>query len=275
MKRTGFIGIALGGGKTDKTCLAHVEYFADQNKIFLSELQDKIKSEGDLSADFILHETLTNKQTDAKNGLDSIAYNVPMTLPKCVTCNLKCPGYEVCNEDEITWMWEHYRSLEAKGKAKKLFTPYTERCVEQYLTTELEEVFHVQQALGANFAPLTARAKFLNRRLKIKTLEVHPRLSLWRIGRSLLIQKSYLRFHKHQAGGDEARHAILRELIKRAGVFIYEQDVRQMVHNANAFDAFMCALTAVLKFKGQCEDRPQNFPKNEGWIEVPKENIVW
>lgn len=267
--------MALGGGKTDKTCFAHVEYFADQNKIFLSQIQDKIKSEGDISSDLILHETLINKQQDSKTGLDCIAYNVPMTLPKCMTCTLKCPGYEACDEEEILWMWEHYRKLEAIGGAKKLFTPYTERCVEQYLATELEEVFHVQQALGANFAPLTARAQFVNRRLKLKTIEVHPRLSLWRIGRSLNIQKSYLRFHKHQAGGDEARLAILREMIRCARIFIYEQDVSQMVHNVNAFDAFVCALTAVLKFKGQCEDKPNDFPKNEGWIEIPKVDIIW
>ena len=45
-----------------------------------------------------------------------------------------------------------------RGRARKLFTPYTERCVEQYLATAFDEPFHVQQALGANMAPLTARA---------------------------------------------------------------------------------------------------------------------
>lgn len=273
--RLAFTGIALGGGKSDKTCIAHLEYFTGQKKIFLSEIQDKLKSEGDISADFLLHEALVNKNQAVKHGLQYVAYNVPLTLPKCMTCKLQCPGYESCDEDEVEWMWSHYRQLESRNEAKKLFTPYTERCVEQYLATELEEVFHVQQALGANSAPLTARAQFLNRRLNMKTIEVHPRLSLWRIGRALHVQKSYLRFHKHQMGGDEARQVFLRELIKRAGVFIYEQDVRLMVTNANAFDAFLCALTAVLKYKGQCEERPKNFPKSEGWIEIPKENINW
>ncbi len=273
--RLTFTGISLGGGKSDKTCVAHVEYFTDKKKIFLSEINDKLKAEGDISADLLLHEELTNKNLQAKNGLQCVAYNVPLTLPKCMTCQLQCPGYESCDVSEIQWMWSHYRELEGRGNAKKLFTPYTERCVEQYLATELEEVFHVQQALGANCAPLTARAQFLNRRLAMKTIEVHPRLSLWRIGRALHVQKSYLRFHKHQAGGDEARQVFLRELIQRAGVFIYEQDVRMMVQNANAFDAFLCALTAVLKHTGQCEPRPSDFPSGEGWIEIPREDIVW
>ena len=111
--------------------------------------------------------------------------------------------------------------------------------------------------------------------MKIKTIEVYPKLSLWRIGRSLKIQKSYLRFHKHQAGGQEARQAILKELIRQEFAFIYEQDVRLMTENANAFDAFICALTAVLKFTGQCEKKPRDFPKSESWIEIPKDLVEW
>lgn len=230
---------------------------------------DKIKPEGDISSDLILCEEIMKKK------IETLAYNVPLTLPKCFTCRLKCPGYEVCDEGEILWMWDHYRKLESEGRAGKLFTPYTERCVEQYLMTEIEEAFHIQHALGANMAPLTARAQFLNRRLKMKAIEVFPRLSLWRIGRSIHIQKSYLRFHNHQMGGEEAREFVLRELVRRHLVFLYEQDVRLMVESYHAFDAFICALTAVLKFKGQCEGRPRGFPKREGWIEIPKESIVW
>ncbi len=124
-------------------------------------------------------------------------------------------------------------------------------------------------------APLLARAYFIRRRLKIKAIEVQPQLSLWRIGKALHIQKSYLKFHKHQIGGDEARMAILKEMVRREIAFLYEQDVRLMVESASAFDAFICAMTAVLKFKGLCEKRPKDFPNGAGWIEIPKENIIW
>lgn len=271
LKRHGFLGIALAGGKSDKTCLASVEYYPKQKKIFLAQLLDRIKTEGDISADLILCEEIKNRS----GQLETIAYNVPLSLPKCALCRLQCPGYEACQEKEILWMWERYRKLEAKGEARKLFTPYTERCIEQYLATELEEVFQLQHALGANLAPLTARALFLRRRLKLDSIEVFPKLSLWRIGQALKIQNSFLRVHKHQIGGYEAREAILKELIRHEIAFIYEQDVRLMTENANAFDAFICALTAVLKFTGQCEKRPKGFPKSEGWIEIPKESIVW
>lgn len=270
-KKHAFVGVALAGGKSDKTCMAYLEYYPQQNKIFLSQLLNNLKTEGDISADLIFHEEVLKH----KLKIEYIAYNVPLSLPKCLTCKLKCPGYENCNEEEILWMWDHYRKLEAEGRQKKLFTPYTERCAEQYLGTELEESFQPQHALGANMAPLTARALFINRRLRMNAIEVFPRLSLWRIGRHLNIHKTHLRFHKHQAGGIESREAILKELQRRNIAFLYEQDVRQMIDNSNAFDAFICALTAVLKFKNQCEKRPKDFPKSEGWIEIPNEDIVW
>ncbi len=271
LKRHGFIGVALSGGKNDKTCLAFVEYYPEHKKIFLSEIVDKIKTDENVSGDLVLHEQILHSRLKT----EYVAYNVALTFPKCVECRLRCPGYEACKETEIRWMWDHYNLQATRGKPRKLFTPYTERCVEQYLSTEFDEPFHVQHALGANMAPLTARAHFINRRLKVKAIEVFPKLSLWRIGGALHIQKSHLKHHKHHFGGAESRTAILKELVRREIAFLYEQDVRLMVESGNAFDAFICALTAVLKFKGQCERPPKGFPTREGWIEIPKESIVW
>ena len=270
LKRGHFAGISLSGGKSDKTCLAFLEYYPEQNKIFLSHLSDKIKTEGEISGDLSLVEEI---QRFRKPEITAI--NAPLNTPKCMRCKLKCPGYEACQEDEIIWMWENYRQSTDYQKRKKLFTPYTERCVEQHLAANMEENFQVQHAFGANMAPLYARAHFLSRRLDVKMIEVFPKLSLWRIGRSLNIQKSYLRFHKHSVGGEDARLAILKELVDRRIAFMYEQDVRLMVDNHNAFDAFICALTAVLKSRGQCEDRPKGFPRAEGWIEIPSQDIIW
>jgi hypothetical protein len=270
-KRHHFAGVALAGGKSDKTCVAFVEYYPDQNKIFLSELTDKIKTEGEISSDHYLIEALDKSRYDLK----FIGFNAPLTTPECLRCKLKCPGLEKCQQPEVQWMWEHYRQQVKKKKNHKLFTPYTERCVEQYIASDLEEPFAIQHALGANQAPLWARAQYLLKRLHAPAIEVFPKLSLWRIGLSLDIQKSHLRFHKHQVGGDEARFAILKELVRREIAFLYEQDVRLMVDSANAFDAFICAITAVLKFKGQCEKPAKGFPLSGGWIEIPKLDLLW
>lgn len=205
-----------------------------------------------------------------------MAFNAALTLPKCIKCNLKCPGYEVCTEPEILWMWDHFRNQTRKqNKKAKLFTPYTERCAEQWLSTEIEEDFQVQHGMGANMAPLFARARFLSRRVSATSIEVNPKISLWHVGRALNIQKSHLRKHRHSVGGEESRAAILMALVKRDIAFLYEQDVRLMIASGHAFDAFICALTAVLKTKGQCLPRPKDFPPEESWIEVPAQDIIW
>ena len=91
-----------------------------------------------------------------------------------------------------------------------------------------------------------------------------PKLSLWRVGRSLGIQKSYLRFHKHSVDGEEIREAILGKLVEKDIAFIYDQDQKQMIQNGQSFDSFICALTAVLEFQGQVEKRPKGFPNLRG-----------
>lgn len=272
LKKHHFVGISLGGGKTDKTCVAIVEYYPEHKKIFLSQLIDKIQSNGEVSADEILYQIVSGKLDQA----DMLALNVPLALPKCMRCELRCPGYEKCKEPEMQWLWKTYRERNHKKKPLKLFTPYTERCAEVYVSTQLEEPFSPPHALGSNVAPVTARAHFLLRRLKTpSTIEVYPRLSLWRIGRSMGIQKSYLRTHKHSIDGLEARRAILHQLMERNIAFIYDQDMKIMVESPEAFEAFLCAMTAVLKFKGQVEKPPRGYPRGEAWIEIPLQTIEW
>lgn len=270
MKVKLFAGLALGGGKTDKTCLALLEYYPQYHKIFLSQLFPRIKTEEELSADQIVCQLL-----DGLGKIETVGFDTPLKLPKCLRCRLKCPGYEDCVEPEIKWMWKFYRERNRKKRPKKLFTPYTERCAELYVSSELEEVFHPPHAMGSNIAPLTARALFLQRRIDAPAIEVYPKLSLWRIGRALGVTKSHLRFHKHSVGGDESREAILEKLVQKDIAFIYEQDARTMIEFAPAFEAFICAMTAVLKFTGQTEPRPKGFPRSESWIEFPRENIRW
>lgn len=265
-----FIGVSLGGGKTDKACVAIVEYYPKHKKVFLSRLVEKIKSDEVHSADFKIHEIISQYQE-----IDSIAFDVPFRLPHCLNCTIGCQGIETCPEPHVQWMWNYTRKLHKKKKPRKLFTPYTQRCVELYLATELEEPFILQHAMGANCAPLLARAMYIKRRLTVPCIEVFPKLSLWRIGRSLNVMKSHLLFHKHAIGGDESRKAILHALSTHNVAFVYEQDVKLMIENNHAFEAFICAFTGFLKFKGLTEPRPSGFPTMEDWIDFPVPSIKW
>lgn len=266
-----FAGVSLGGGKTDKTAVAVLEFYPDQKRVFLRSLREKVSTKGEVTADEALYKILTEEEKD----LHTIALDVPLQLPKCLRCEVRCPGYGACTEIEMKWMREMHEKRDKTKRPNKMFTPYTERATEIYISNELEEPFHPSHALGANAAPLTARAHYLARRLKTPLIEVYPKLSLWRMGVALDIPKSHLRYHKHAVDSDEARLFILKTLIEKEIAFIYQQDLRAMVENNVAFEAFICALTAFLKYRGQTEKRPGDFPKNEMWIDFPRQKIAW
>ncbi len=262
-----FLGLSLSGGKSDKACIAIVEYYPEHKKVFLARLFDRIKSDVPLaSADLKIFEVLEQYEGQA----ESLAMDVPLTLPKCISCQLKCPGYEVCTEPEIKWFRSFFEKINLKKRPKRSFTPYTQRCVETYLGAELEEKLEIHHALGSNLAPLTARALYLGRRLKIKKIEVIPKLSIWRMGQKLRVNKSQLRSSKHSVSGEEARRVFLSALTERESIFIYHQDFKMMVENNHAFEAFICAYTGFLSHRGCTESRPAHFPKNEAWVEFPK-----
>lgn len=262
-----FMGISLSGGKADKTCIAVIEYFPEHKKVFLARLFERIKTEAEISADLKIIEHIN----EYNGHIDFVAMDTPLSLPVCIECELNCPGYESCHVPSIQWMRTKYKEILQEKKPKKIFTPYTQRCVEVYLSRELEESFEIQHALGANLAPLTARARFLKRRIQVPVIEVIPKISIWRLGLQAKVSKSHLRFHRHAIGGDESRRVILQSVSENKNIFIYHQDLKVMVENHHAFEAFVCAYTAFLKFKKQTENRPKNFPKDEFWVEFPKE----
>jgi len=263
------IGISLAGGKSDKACVAVLEYFTENKKLFLSRLFEKIKSEEKISGDLKIHELIEqNLETTSY-----VAFDTPWQIPNCMSCQKKCPGYENCHEPHIEWMWHYQNEKLGKKRPKKLFTPYTQRAVEMYLQTELEEPFQPHHAMGSNQAPLLARAAFIQRRLSADCIEVFPRLTIWRLGKALNLMKSQLRGHREAFGGDEARKSFLQSLSENNLAFIYHQDFKQMTENNHAFEAFICGLTAFLKLQGLTEKKPKGFPKNESWIEFPIKDI--
>lgn len=264
--------MSLSGGKNDKACLSVLEYFPKYHKVFLTKIYDKISGSSDVSADLQIVQILS----EYVDGTDSICVDVPLQLPLCLSCTLKCPGYENCEEEHILWMFKQFSKKQKKKKVRKIFTPYTQASGEFLINNELEESFQMSHALGANSAPLTARSIFLKRRVpELLWNEVFPKLSIWRIGRSLNISKSDLRFHRHAVSGADVRSKIIDDLSENKLAFVYEQDRKLMIQNNHAFEAFICALTGFLKFLDQVEEAPKDFPSKENWILFPKEKIKW
>ena len=264
-----FLGLSLSGGKTDKASLALIEYYPEQKKVFLSRLFNSIKQEENLSADAKIIDLLQQYE----NVVEYVGVDNPWRPPPCFQCEVACGGYEVCKRPHIQWLWDHYKRTKQKKKPAKIFTPYTDRCVESYLQTELEEPFNLSHAMGANSAPLLARASYLKRRTKCDWMEVYPSLSVWRIGRALNVKKSDLRSYRKSAVGEACRKQILISLQEHDVVFLYKDDVNSMIQSVHAFDAFICAYTLYLKFNKQTVKRPADFPDYEDWIEFPKEDL--
>lgn len=264
-----FVGVSLAGGKSDKACVAVLEYYPENKKIFLSRLFEKIKSDEKISGDLKIHELIDQSHENTIY----IAFDTPWNWPICLSCQLKCPGFESCSEPHIQWMWRFQTEKLKKKRPKKIFTPYTQRCIEMFLQTEIEEPFHLHHAMGSNSAPLLARAAFIKKRLSVETLEVYPKLSIWRLGKILGVMKSHLKTHRAAFGGDESRAQFLSTLNENNIAFVYNQDMKLMVENNHAFEAFICGFTAYLHFKGLTEKKPKNFPVNEDWITFPVKDL--
>ncbi|MFZ4404289.1 MAG: DUF429 domain-containing protein [Pseudobdellovibrionaceae bacterium] len=263
----GFVGISVTGGKADRNFLSVLEYFPEHKKIFLSKIFDKIKGDDQSSADLKIFDLLKQIKPEI------IAVDNAVNFPLCLTCQLQCPGYEDCKESHIVWMWKNFKKNSKGKKPKKIFTPYTQRSVEQYFMHELEQSFILPHAMGANSAPLLARVQFLQKRLGLAFAEISPAAVVWRLGLQLGLMKSQLKNHRHSVHGENDRRLFLQALLEQKWCFIYDQDLQMMIENYHAFESFICALTAYLKFTQQTEPRPKDFPEKEDWIELPVKNI--
>lgn len=264
-----FMGISLGGGKSDRTVLTVLDYYVSHKKLVVSRIIDRLKSEGEVSADFKLIETIY----EHKNHLHLIALDVPLSVPKCLRCELVCPGYETCNQEEILWLWKHHRNQVKKNKNHRLFTPYTRRCVEELWASELGGSWSLGDAMGANQAPLLARGHFITRRMKpswkSKVIEVIPRLSLLRWSSKQKLLKYIVNESRHSVQGFAARDYVLKKLSEELDLFLYEQDRTTLMESLVAFDSLWASLSAFWAYQKKTEVRPKSFPKQETWIEVP------
>ncbi len=262
-----YIGISLSGPKNQKTAVCCVDHYEKQGRVFVSFLQEGIGASEDLSSDQVLYKLLSKQKK-----LKAIAFDVATQLPKCLRCKLSCPGYEKCELAAISWLREKYKEERRKNKNHKIFSPYSERPVEHYVNS-LDYGFHMPAALGANIAPLTARALFLKRRLKTPCFEVFPRLSFWRLGKSLNLKKSYLLASRLSEDGEVSRYNFLKDLIDQNHIFVYHQDAQRMIENPNAFDAFLVAYSLYFHAIGLSEAAPPDFPKGENWLVIPQEEV--
>ncbi len=78
-----------------------------------------------------------------------------------------------------------------------------------------------------------------------------------------------LKFYKDLQEGAKVRMRILDRLNEENTVFLYEQDIGNLVASIPAFYAFICAYTAYLEDAGSTLKPTAEFPTASGWISVP------
>ena len=243
-----------------------LESYPEHNRLAVSVLTETLGPEPTVSADTKLIDLIANYSATHPKNLRAVGFDAPLSLPKCLRCDLPCPGAEKCEEPEIRWMRQLHFSQKPHPKTRTYFTPYTQRCAEAYW---LSRKIDLQHALGSNLAPLTARALFLQRRLQVPCWEVSTRLAVAKLGEHLQTPKSVANRYRNSVGGDEAREKILGALVEKLGIFIYQQDLRAMIQHPSIFESLMVAISVHYKDLGQTVRPPEGFPKNEIWPIIP------
>ena len=272
-----YLGLELAGAKNEKTAVAALEFYPREKKIFLLDIFDKAVAHDDQSGDEALLEIID----ELKPGVAAMGVNVPLTLPPCITCHRKACSLPLgCSQPAVKWMHDFSRKIAKNQKEKKSkikpFTPYTQRPVELWIRhqilPELSESsrFDIDEALGGTKAPLTARMVYLKRHLNdFKLIEAWPKLTVALLAQENEISRRTISSYRHLEEGIHARTEIIESLADHLGIFIYERDLRKLSRSLAAFDAFMCAYTALLSDSGDCESAPAGFPEESGWVEYP------
>ncbi len=277
MSSTRFLGLELAGAKNDKTAVAVLEFYPREKKIFVLDVHERVFSDGEQSSDEALIELLDELKPEVK----LMGVNVPLTLPPCFECKKPGCARGKCSHPAVKWMHafarRHVKLSPKKAKARQ-FTPYTQRPVELWarhaLLPKLPDGsrFEIDEAFGGTKAPLTARMHYLKRSMKgLKLIEAWPKLTVALLAQELGLHKRLIGAYRHLEEGAHARGEILDRLTEQHGVFIYERDVRKLAGNLSAFDAFICAYTALLSSQGQCQKPPAGFPTESGWIQFPRD----
>ena len=272
-----YLGLELAGAKNQKSSLAAIQYYPREGKTFLLDIFDRITHHDDQTGDEALLELIheENASHDAVLGV-----NVSLELPPCIVCEKKvCPQFTHCNVPAMKWAREWTQKIAKKtGKSIKLkeYTPYTQRPVELWIRYHIlpqlppSHHFEIDETLGGNRAPLTARMHYLKRHLqKIPLLEAWPKLTVAILAAQLDVPRRIISSYRQLEDGAYSREIILNHLVGRFGLFVYERDMRKLSQSLTAFDAFICALTALLSDQGLCDRIPKSFPESSGWVHYP------
>jgi hypothetical protein len=272
-----YLGLCLGGAKSDRTCVTVIDHYRKQDKAFVVDIYESIGPQEGVTADQALIDLIAELSKDStaahQEGIRVMGVDAPLTLPPCVPeCDAACEGYDKCRKPAVRWMRQHYQRIRQRNGRAKHFTPYSQRPVDLYFRYKHPEQNMFQdETMGANLAPQTVRMCYLKRHFgDLRLVEVWPKLALFYLQKPLKLTKREVLSYRNIEHGTHVRQKIIERLVARAGIFIYERDLKKFLANVASFDSFLCALVAL-----QCDlDRVVKFrsdlPLDSGWVQIPE-----
>ncbi|MBI2604603.1 MAG: DUF429 domain-containing protein [Deltaproteobacteria bacterium] len=272
-----YLGLSLGGAKSDHTCLTVIDHYRRQDKAFVVDVFEGIGPQKsgpqghrhEITADQVILELVGEHQP----GIRVLAVDAPLTLPPCLpSCEPSCEGYERCKQPTVRWMRSQYRKAKETHPKLKHFTPYSQRPVDLYFRYRhpQDDVFQ-DETMGANLAPRAVRMQYLKGHLKdIGLIEVWPKLALFYLQKPLGMNRRDFLNYRDLDKGVHVRERILESVVERSRVFIYDRDHRKYIHSMPAFDSFVCAWVALQYGCGRAMKFRGDVPVDSGWVQIPE-----
>jgi hypothetical protein len=106
----------------------------------------------------------------------------------------------------------------------------------------------------------------------LELIEAWPKLTVAALAGQLGLSKRTVSSYRRLEEGVQAREDILEALVEQRDVFVYDKDIRKLAASLSAFDAFICAYTALLSDLEQTAKAPPGFPTATGWVHYPNLN---
>lgn len=87
-------GMSLGGGKKENFFFALLEFYESEQRWFLRSLK-QVKDESNLNQDEVITSWIDGSL------IKQLVVDFPLSKPICESCDLKCPGEQMCPESQV------------------------------------------------------------------------------------------------------------------------------------------------------------------------------
>lgn len=261
------IGLELSGPHSNRTALVVLDFYQSQSRLVVSHVHSNFGSLENKSSDNILMEEIQRLMAEVpENAFLGICTQAPLSLP---------PFFKDkhARKTEERWLQEIWSKTKPKPN---FFTSYLNRPVDAWLRYFTPERFQIPEAMGANLAPLAARALYLSELLGLSLKESFPRATMSRVVQSLEFSRFWPKLYTDVEKGLGVRQDFFERLFQKIPqLFCYEGDLETLIVELNCFQAFLSALALFLKANSQCDNIPEGFPDSATWILIPRQHIRW